>query len=44
MLPQNVLKALVYGYLSNIYSSRKMDKILKVDICFIRFSTMSRNE
>jgi hypothetical protein len=36
-----LLKVLIYGYLSNIYSSRKMEQALKENIHFIWLSAMS---
>ena len=40
--PKMLLKVLVYGYLSNIYSSRKMEQALKENIHFMWLSAMSR--
>lgn len=40
--PKMLLKVLVYGYLSNIYSSRKMEQALKENIHFMWLSGMSR--
>lgn len=40
--PKILLKLLVYGYLSNIYSSRKMEQALKENIHFMWLSGMSR--
>ena len=40
--PKMLLKVLVYGYLSNIYSSRKMEEALKENIHFMWLSRMSR--
>lgn len=40
--PKMLLKLLVYGYLSNIYSSRKMEQALKENIHFMWLSGMSR--
>jgi len=37
-----LLKVLIYGYLSNIYSSRKMEQALKENIHFMWLSAMSR--
>ena len=39
--PKMLLKILVYGYLSNIYSSRKMEAALKENIHFMWLSAMS---
>ncbi len=33
--PRMLLKVLVYGYLNNIYSSRKLEAVLKENIHFI---------
>ena len=33
--PRMLLKALVYGYIEKIYSSRKIEKALKENICFM---------
>jgi transposase len=33
--PRMLLKALVYGYVEQIYSSRKIEKALKENICFM---------
>ena len=40
--PKMLLKILIYGYLSNIYSSRKMEQALKENIHFMWLSAMSR--
>ncbi|MDN5205725.1 IS1182 family transposase [Fulvivirgaceae bacterium BMA10] len=40
--PKMLLKVLVYGYLSNIYSSRKMEAALQENIHFMWLSAMSR--
>ena len=40
--PKMLLKVLVYGYLSNIYSSRKMEQALKENIHFMWLSGMRR--
>lgn len=40
--PRMLLKVLVYGYLSNIYSSRKMEAALKENIHFMWLSAMNR--
>lgn len=40
--PKMLLKVLIYGYLSNIYSSRKMEHALKENIHFMWLSAMSR--
>ena len=39
--PRMLLKILVYGYLSNIYSSRKMEAALKENIHFMWLSAMN---
>lgn len=33
--PKMLLKALVYGYLEKLYSSRRIEKALKENICFM---------
>ncbi len=40
--PKMLLKILVYGYLSNLYSSRKLESALKENIHFMWLSGMSR--
>lgn len=40
--PKMLLKVLIYSYLSNIYSSRKMEAALKENIHFMWLSAMSR--
>ena len=40
--PKMLLKVLIYAYLSNIYSSRKMEQALKENIHFMWLSAMSR--
>lgn len=40
--PRMLLKVLVYGYLCNIYSSRKLEEALKQNIHFMWLSAMSR--
>lgn len=40
--PKMLLKVLVYGYLRNIYSSRKMEEALKENICFMWLSGMNK--
>ena len=40
--PKMLLKILVYGYLSNIYSSRKLENALKENIHFMWLSGMSK--
>ncbi len=40
--PRMLLKVLVYGYLSNIYSSRKMEAALKENVHFMWLSAMNR--
>lgn len=40
--PKMLLKVLIYGYLCNIYSSRKMEQALKENIHFMWLSAMSR--
>lgn len=40
--PRMLLKVLVYGYLSNVYSSRKMEAALKENIHFMWLSGMNK--
>lgn len=40
--PRMLLKVLVYGYLSNIYSSRKMEAALKENIHFMWLAAMNK--
>jgi len=40
--PRMLLKVLVYGYLSNVFSSRKLENCLKENIHFMWISGMSR--
>lgn len=40
--PRMLLKVLVYGYLSNTYSSRKMEAALKENVHFMWLSAMNR--
>ena len=40
--PKRLLKILVYGYLSNIYSSRKLESAIQENIHFMWLSGMSR--
>lgn len=40
--PRMLLKVMIYGYLNNIYSSRKMESSLKENIHFMWLSGMSR--
>ena len=40
--PRMLLKVLVYGYLTNIYSSRKMEAALKENIHFMWLSAMNK--
>jgi transposase len=40
--PKMMLKVLIYGYLSNIYSSRKLEAALKENIHFMWLSGMAR--
>jgi transposase len=40
--PRMLLKALVYGYINNIYSSRKIEEALQQNICFMWLAGMSR--
>ena len=39
--PRLMLKILVYGYLNNIYSSRKLEQVTKRDVHFMWLSGMS---
>jgi transposase len=39
--PKMLLKVLVYGYLSNVYSSRKLEVSCKENICFMWLSGMN---
>ena len=40
--PRMMLKVLIYAYLNNIYSSRKIERMLAENICFMWISGMSR--
>lgn len=40
--PKMMLKVLVFAYLSNVYSSRRIEELLKRDICFMWLSGMKR--
>lgn len=40
--PRMILKVLIYAYLNNIYSSRKIERMLAENICFMWLSGMSR--
>src|SRR5271155_2696224 len=40
--PRMMLKVLVYSYLSNVYSSRKMEAALKENIHFMWLSAMNQ--
>ena len=40
--PKMMLKVLVFAYLSNVYSSRRIEELLKRDICFMWLSGMRR--
>ena len=40
--PRMLLKVLIYGYLSNIYSSRKLESALKENIHFMWLSAMNK--
>ena len=40
--PRMMLKVLIYAYLNNIYSSRKIERMLAENICFMWLSGMSR--
>ncbi len=39
--PKMILKVLVFAYLSNVYSSRRIEELLKRDIYFMWLSGMS---
>ncbi len=41
--PKIVLKVLVFAYLSNVYSSRRIEELLHRDICFMRLAGMGGN-
>ena len=40
--PRMLLKVLVYGYINNIYSSRKIEEAVNQNICFMWLSGMSK--
>jgi transposase len=40
--PRMLLKVLVYGYINNIYSSRKIEEAVSQNICFMWLSGMSK--
>lgn len=40
--PKMMLKVLVFAYLSNVYSSRRIEDLLKRDICFMWLAGMKR--
>jgi len=40
--PRMLLKALVYAYINNIYSSRKIEEALQQNICFMWLAGMSK--
>lgn len=40
--PKMMLKILVFAYLSNVYSSRRIEELLKRDICFMWLAGMKR--
>lgn len=40
--PRMLLKVLVYGYINNIYSSRKIEQAIKENICFMWLSGMAK--
>lgn len=40
--PRMMLKVLIYAYLNNIYSSRKIERMLAENICYMWLSGMSR--
>ena len=40
--PRMMLKVLIYAYLNNVYSSRKIERMLAENICFMWLSGMSR--
>jgi transposase len=39
--PRMMLKVLIYSYLNNVYSSRKIERMLAENICFMWLSGMS---
>lgn len=40
--PEMMLKVLVFAYLSNVYSSRRIEELLKRDVCFMWLAGMKR--
>lgn len=40
--PKMMLKVLVFAYLSNVYSSRRIEELLRRDICFMWLAGMRR--
>ena len=40
--PKMMLKVLVFAYLSNVYSSRRIEELLRRDICFMWLAGMKR--
>lgn len=40
--PKMMLKVLIFAYLSNVYSSRRIEQLLQRDICFMWLSGMKR--
>jgi len=42
--PRMLLKVLIYGYLNNIYSSRKLERAVREDINFMWLAAMARPE
>ena len=42
--PRMLLKVVLYAYLQNVYSGRKMEKLLKRDVNFMWLSGMQRSD
>ena len=40
--PKMMLKVLVFAYLSNVYSSRRIEDLLRRDVCFMWLAGMRR--